>query len=195
MTQSKTTFSVSWTASHAVIDGLLIRQTWKLIGGVCPDELEFPDDSIALEFVSPTTDSGLSPGACYRWMALGIDEEAQIAIVTSAPVKVVDITEPTIKSRSPRPSATGVPRTTSVRITFSEPVKGVSSTTLRLKNLRTGLWVRAKVSYSAATRTATLDPVLSMYRDQRYAVFVFRGVRDLSGNRLATATWSFRTRR
>ncbi len=194
VTQTGRSFTVSWTSSHAVIDGILIRQTWNLAGSTCPDLESPPDDSVALELVSPTLDTGLKVGACHRWTILAIDEEAEIAFATSEPVKVVDTTRPTIKSRTPAPNATRVARTTSVKVRFSEPVKGVSSTTLRLKNLRTGLWVRTKVTYSAATRTATIDPVRTMFRNQRYAVYVTNGVRDTSGNRLAPARWSFRTR-
>jgi hypothetical protein len=196
VTQSGSTHTVSWTSNHAVFTGQLTRDKWNLIGGVCPDdEFESPDGSTVLDFETPITDTGLTPGACYRWTVIAIDEEASIVIATSDPVTVVDRTKPTIRSRSPLPNASGVSRSTSIRVTFSEPVRGVSSTTLRLRNLRTGFWVRAKVTYTAASRTATLDPALSMYGNERYAVYVSSAIRDLSGNRLTAATWSFRTRR
>jgi Bacterial Ig-like domain len=147
-----------------------------------------------LDFVSPTLDTGLATGACYRWTVLGIDEEGQLAITTSAAVKVVDRTKPTIKSRSPKANATGVARGASIRVTFSEPVRSVSSTTLRLKNLRTGFWVKARVTYAAGSRTATLDPTLSMFRNERYGVYVSSTIRDMSGNRLTATSWSFRTK-
>ncbi len=145
--------------------------------------------------MSPTVATGLKTGACYRWTVLAIDEEGQMADATSAPVRILDTTKPTIAGRSPLPNATGVARTASITVRFSEPVKGVSATTLRLKNTRTGLWVRAKVSYSAATRSATIDPTLSMYGNERYAVYVGSGITDPSGNKLAASSWSFRTRR
>jgi hypothetical protein len=69
----------------------------------------------------------------------------------------------------------------------------VSGSTLRLKNLSTGLWVRAKVTYNAAKRTATIDPAKAMFHGRRYAVVVVRGIKDPSGNRLAATSWSFRT--
>ena len=194
VTQTRTSFTVSWTASHEVIAGQLVRYQYYLIGGVCPSDVDFPDDLFLLDFTSPITDAGLAPGSCYRWSVIGIDEEAQIAEAFSAPVTVVDRTRPTIRSRTPRPNATGVSRTSNVKVTFSEPVRGVSSTTVRLKNLRTGFWVRAKVTYSSSTRTATLDPTLSMYRNERYAVYVTSGIRDIAGNRFASTSWSFRTR-
>ncbi len=194
VTQSNGSFKVRWKTSHAVVDGILVRQQWRLVGGACPDEFEFPDDFKVMDLVSPTTDTGLKTGSCYRWTVLAIDEEGQQADATSAPIKVVDAVKPTITSRSPAPNATGVARAASVRVTFSEPVRGVSATTLRLKNLRTGFWVRARVTYSAATRTATIDPALSMFGNERYGVYVLAGIKDPSGNRLATTTWSFRTK-
>jgi subtilisin family serine protease len=194
VTQTKTSFTVSWTASHEVIAGQLARYRYFLIGGVCPSDVDFPDDLVLLDFTSPITDTGLAPGSCYRWSVIGIDEEAQIADAISAPVTVVDRTRPTIRSRTPRPGATGVSRTSNIKVTFSEAVRGVSSTTVRLKNLRTGFWVRAKVTYSSSTRTATLDPALSMYRNERYAVYVTSGIRDIAGNRFTSTSWSFRTR-
>jgi hypothetical protein len=78
---------------------------------------------------------------------------------------------------------------------FSERVKGVSGKTLRLKNLTTGLYVRAKVSYSSSKRTATINPTLNMFGGTRYRVYVRSGITDLSGNKLATTHWTFRTRR
>ncbi len=194
VTQSGSSYTVAWTASHEVIAGQLVRTQWNLNSGSCPDEFEFPDDQVVLDFVSPILDTGLATGACYRWTVIGIDEEGQIAIATSAGVKVVDRTKPTIRSRNPNANATGVVRSTSVKVTFSEPVRGVSSTTVRLKNLRTGSWVRAKVTYAAGSRTATLDPTLSMFRNERYGVFVSSTIRDPSGNRLSATSWSFRTR-
>jgi subtilisin family serine protease len=194
VTQSNHSFKVQWKTSHAVVDGILVRQQWKLVGGACPDESAFPDDFKVLDLVSPTTDTGLKAGSCYRWTVLAIDEEGQQADATSAPVKVADTTRPTIVSRSPLPNAVGVARTASIKIAFSEPVDGISTTTLRLKNLRTGFWVRARVTYSAATRTAIIDPVLSMFGNERYGVFVLTGIKDASGNRFATTAWSFHTR-
>jgi subtilisin family serine protease len=195
VTQTSSTFSVSWTVSHAVFDGAIARQTWDLIDGVCPDELEPDDGFILLDLVSPLHETGLTGGACYRWSALVIDADGQIAEVTSAPVTVVDITRPTITSRHPAPRATRVSRTASLTIKFSEPVEGVSSTTIRLKNVRTGKWVRARVTYSASRRTATIDPGPTLRRDTRYAVFVRLGITDPSGNQLGRSTWWFRTRR
>ena len=164
--------------------------------GVCPDEFEAdPYDFLVLDYASPSLNTGLAGGSCYRWEVFAVDEEAEAADEISHPVTVVDRTRPAITKRVPTSGQTGVARSTSVRITFSEAVRGVSGTTLRLKNLTTGLYVRAKVTYSATKRTATIDPVLSMYGATRYRVYVRSGIRDLAGNALPATYWTFKTAR
>jgi hypothetical protein len=88
--------------------------------------------------------------------------------------------------------ATNVAAGVSVRIRFSEPVKGVSGSTIQLVNESGGWVVRATVSYNAGTRTATLNPSLNMYPGTRYRVTVLAGITDAAGNRLAPTTWTFR---
>lgn len=193
--QTSHSVDVAWTTSHAVIDGIIVRLAWQTVRGRCPDPDEaFYDDFVLEDFVSPIHETALAAGFCYRWDALAIDEEAQLAETISAPVTVVDLTKPRIRSRTPASGATSVSTGASIKIVFSEPVKGVSGSTLRLKNLTTGLWVRAKVTYNAAKHTATIDPSLHMFHARRYAVVVQRGITDPSGNRLNSMIWSFRTR-
>lgn len=191
--QTRRHTTVSWTVSHEAVDGILVRLFWQLHHRTCPDEFEPYLDYEILDFVSPTTDTGLAAGFCYRYDIIAIDEDGEIAEAISAPVSVLDLIRPTIKSRSPRPDATGVKTTSSISIKFSEDVKGVSSRTVRLKNLATGLWVRATVRYSSRTHRATIDPARSMFHATRYAVYVTDGVHDPSGNRLRATHWSFRT--
>ena len=195
-TQASRSVNVAWTTSHPVIDGIVLRLSWRLVNGNCPDpETTSYDDAWFLDFASPIHETGLPAGFCYRWDAIAIDEEAQLAETLSERVSIVDRISPTIKSRTPKSGATGVSTRTSVKVVFSEPVRGVSGSTLRLKNLTTGLLVRAKVTYKASTRTATINPNKSMFHGHRYAVVVLRGIKDPSGNRLAPTSWSFRTSR
>jgi subtilisin family serine protease len=193
--QTTRSVNVAWTTNHATVDGIVVRLSWRTVGGRCPDpELVFYDDFVLLDFTSPIHETGLPAGFCYRWDALAIDEEGQLAETVSPAITIVDLTKPRIKSRTPSGGAAHVATSTSVKIVFTEPVKGVSGSTLRLKNLSTGFWVRAKVTYSASKRTATIDPRLSMFHGNRYAVVVLHGITDLSGNKLSSTDWSFRTR-
>ncbi|MEO8228485.1 MAG: S8 family serine peptidase [Chloroflexota bacterium] len=195
VSQVSTSFTVAWTTSHEAIDGLLVRLVWPLVhGGACPSEDEFSDYEI-LPYVSPTEDRGLKPGYCYRYEVLAIDENSEFGDEISEPVTIVDHTRPRIQARTPKPGASHVLSKASPRVVFSEPVSGVSATTLRLKNLATDKWVKVRVRYDARTSTATIDPVLWMFPGRRYAIYATSLIRDGSGNHLLATHWSFTTSR
>ena len=79
---------------------------------------------------------------------------------------------------------------------FSEPVRGISATTLRLVDLRTDRTVRVRsYRYDVATRTVTLDPYYRLASRTIYRVVIRAGIRDVAGNRLPAQTWTFRTGR
>jgi subtilisin family serine protease len=192
--QSSRQFTVAFTANSEIFDGLLVRFAWRLVNRTCPDLFYPIVDYAVMPLTSPQTQA-LPAGFCYRYEALAMDVEGRIADVLSESVTILDTVRPTIRSRTPRANATNVARSTSIRVLFSEPVRNVSATSLRLKNLTTGLWVSTRVTYSPSTRMATIDPNLSMLRGNRYAVYATSRIRDLSGNTLAATNWSFRTQR
>ena len=124
--QTTRTVDVAFTTSHAVIDGIVVRLSWRLENGRCPDpELVFYDDSVLLDFISPIHETGLRAGFCYRWDALAIDEEAQLAETISPRVSIVDRTSPRIKSRSPQVGRDG--RLTPPRSRSSSPSRSGAS--------------------------------------------------------------------
>jgi Subtilase family/Bacterial Ig-like domain len=191
--QTSHSTTVSWTLSHAAIDGVMVRLRYRLESRECPDDPTFYDDQEVLPFESPTTDTGLAAGFCYRYDAIAIDEDGDIAETISESVTILDLTKPRITSRTPAPGATSVKHSSSIRIVFSEAVRGVSRRTLRLRNLETGLWVRTKVHYSSARHAVSINPDKSMFHGTRYRVVVGSGIRDRSGNKLAETHWTFRT--
>ncbi|MFN0145377.1 MAG: Ig-like domain-containing protein [Dehalococcoidia bacterium] len=113
---------------------------------------------------------------------------------------VGDNTPPTVTANSPLNGATGVGTATTVTATFSEDMDAatISSTTFELRNPANAL-VAATVSYSAATRVATLTPSAPLAATTTYTASVLGGAadpraKDLAGNALAaTASWSFTT--
>ncbi|HEY7735422.1 MAG TPA: S8 family serine peptidase [Candidatus Limnocylindrales bacterium] len=191
--QTSTRFTVNWTTSHEVWDGFLLRYTWRMVNRTCPDPFWAPYVDFAIFPLDAPQAQRLAAGFCYRYEALAMDQDGRIADVLSESVSILDLVRPTIRAHSPRSNATGVGTRTSMRVVFSEPVKGVSGATLRLKNLTTGRWVTTRVTYNASTRTATIDPALSMFHGHRYAVYASSRIRDLSGNALTATHWSFRT--
>jgi hypothetical protein len=103
---------------------------------------------------------------------------------------------PTVASRTPASGATGVSGSANVAVRFSEAVRGVSASSVRLRT-STGKVVPAAVSYNSSTRTATLNPSANLTRGARYTVTLTGGataIRDGVGNPLATTTWAFRTK-
>jgi N,N-dimethylformamidase beta subunit-like, C-terminal/Domain of unknown function (DUF4082)/Bacterial Ig-like domain/Bacterial Ig domain len=109
-----------------------------------------------------------------------------------------DHTAPHVADVSPADGATGVDPGTSVTARFDEAVEpsSVTAATFQLRD-GTGAAVPAAVSYSAATRTATLRPQSALARSITYTAVVkggAGGVRDTSANALAQdRAWSFTT--
>ncbi len=112
----------------------------------------------------------------------------------------VDTIAPTVTARSPAADALAVSRVANITATFSEPVKGVSTTTMTLTPLNlldqpTGPAIVAVVTPSAttATTTATLNPNSTLAAATRYRVNLTAGIVDLSNNALAPTSWIFTT--
>ena len=98
-------------------------------------------------------------------------------------------------TRTPSNNATGVRRTANITATSSEPVTGVSRTTVTLRNA-SGNTVSASVSYSATTRVVTIDPDSTLSSSTQYTVTLIGGpnaIRDAAGNALGALPWTFRT--
>lgn len=106
-----------------------------------------------------------------------------------------DAVAPTITGRTPAAAATSIaPGTPNVSVTFSEPVQGVTPSTVTLTSAA-GAVVPAVVT-QGANDTWTLTPNAALSNDTRYTVAVTGGptaVRDLAGNPLTSSSWSFLT--
>ena len=102
---------------------------------------------------------------------------------------------PTVTGYTPAANATNVGRTANVVAAFSEPVTGVTTTTVKLKT-STGSTVSAAVSYSTTSRKVTINPTKALAAKTKYTVTLTGGttaIRDAAGNPLTTKTWSFTT--
>ena len=103
-----------------------------------------------------------------------------------------DTTPPTVTSRAPAVSATGVAATSPVTATFGEAVTGVSGSTFTLKNAA-GAVVAATVGYNATTRVATLAHAAALAGDAKYTATLSAAIKDRAGNPLAPTSWTFTT--
>jgi hypothetical protein len=100
---------------------------------------------------------------------------------------------PVVTSRTPASGATSVSRTANITATTSEPVTGVSTSTVTLTQTSTGAAVAATVGYLSTTRVATVDPAATLAASTQYTVRVGTGIQDLAGNPLTPLSWTFTT--
>jgi hypothetical protein len=100
---------------------------------------------------------------------------------------------PTITARTPAPGTVGYTRTANVLVTFSEPVSGVSTSTLSLRNTVTGNVVAATVTRDGSTNRWILNPTPVLLLGTSYTVSVGAGITNSAGGQVAPTTWSFTT--
>jgi hypothetical protein len=79
-----------------------------------------------------------------------------------------------------------------VTATFTEPVTGVSNTTMTLRDAF-GTLVDAPVSYNATKHTATLYPTVPLPANTTFTTTLEPTITDLTGNPLPPVKWSFTT--
>jgi Domain of unknown function (DUF4082)/Bacterial Ig-like domain/Bacterial Ig domain len=99
-----------------------------------------------------------------------------------------DSVPPSLIAASPTPNASGLPPQTVVSATFNE---AVDSQTLSFVLRSNGAIVPATVGYDAAARKATLDPNADLPLGGNFTATI--QVKDLAGNQMAPASWSFST--
>jgi hypothetical protein len=101
---------------------------------------------------------------------------------------------PTVTSVKPAPKSTGVWRSVSPRIVFSENVRNVTRETIKLRNMRTGNLVSVTIHYDATTHSVTIDPAHRLMAGTWYRIKVRDLITDLAGNHIATRYFLFKTR-
>ena len=104
-----------------------------------------------------------------------------------------DFTAPRVVRVSPRAGSKRVSRKIRVKVTFSEPVRGVTTKSLQLI-ASNGRIVGASVSFSNGSKVATVKPRRALSRNRGYRVRVTSAITDTAVNPLArTKASSFRT--
>ena len=101
---------------------------------------------------------------------------------------------PSVTSSSPGNGARSVLRAIRPRITFSVPMVGVSTRTITMKDLSRGRWVTIRVTYSAASHTATISPSVRLAANHSYRITVARVLSANEGTPLGKPfIFTFRT--
>ena len=93
----------------------------------------------------------------------------------------VDTTKPVVTSKTP---VTTAPLGANFVATFSEKVKGVNGSTMRLRVQGSTTPVPAAVTLSADGKTATLNPTANLVRGKVYTAWFLNGIKDMAGNPL-----------
>lgn len=116
---------------------------------------------------------------------------ALAAPVTWMFTTVPDTTAPTVTTRSPAPNATMVSSTSTIAVTFSEPVTNVTSSSFTVNN---GAAVTGTLAGSNGNRTWTFTPLTTLGSNATVTVTLTTAITDVAGNPLAAAvTWMFTT--
>lgn len=148
----------------------------------------------------PASSTDSAPGGFGSWLVLAGGQartaSAPVAAVVGIAPRVHATTAasgaPAIAGRSPARNATGVSRTTNVRVRFTKAVRA-STIRIRLKDALTGLAVPGKLTYVSSTHVATFNPTPTLRSHRRYVVVV-SGAKDSAGTVMAKSSWSFTTR-
>lgn len=140
----------------------------------------------------------LTPGTTYSIQLSTVTDmvgnplPATTLTFTTAAAPVSDTTPPAIVSTIPGNNATGVPFTTQIAITFSEPVKGMPDPATAVKNNKTGLYVVGVPSESTDGKTMIFTPSAPLDPNTTYSIQLST-VTDIAGNKLPATTLSFTT--
>jgi hypothetical protein len=120
---------------------------------------------------------------------------AGVGTPTIAALELVPL-PPKVQSVTPAPGSTNIARTSSVKVTFAQPMDALSITnaTVLLKDPN-GIPVAATVTYNDAQKLATLSPVTTLAAGTTYTVTVDSLAKAYTGLRMGTPyTSTFRTK-
>ncbi|MDO7869277.1 Ig-like domain-containing protein [Nocardioides jiangxiensis] len=130
------------------------------------------------------------PDGTSRWRVVALDAGTPAAVLGTSAWRTftVDSTAPTVTSLTPKSPVS----TSSFTARFSEPVRGVTTSTFKVRRSGTSTYLRAAVSLSSDGRQAVLNPTDNLRRGATYVVTLTSSITDRAGNRLATTSWSLR---
>jgi hypothetical protein len=97
-----------------------------------------------------------------------------------------------VTTRSPASGRTGVARNVRPKVTFDIPVTGISAASVRLRDVGTGAYVSATVTYDAVLRRATLRPAALLKPGHSYRVSLSSAIRSTAGRAIIATSWKFR---
>jgi hypothetical protein len=169
------------------VDGAVL--TWTDVPGAASYSLRVSNGGATVAAVTTpgnayATTKALQSGT-YSWNVTAIDAAGKPLGISGTSGFRVDATAPTVKKVKPK----GIKSTSTLKIIFSERVKGVTKTTLKLK-LKGAKGrkarVKAKVKLASSGTSATLNPKRKLKRGKTYILAVSPTITDVVGNAIAT---------
>jgi hypothetical protein len=127
----------------------------------------------------------------WQWRVAALDVSGNVLGTSKWRTFAVDATRPRVVKRSPVRTAT---RTANFVARFSEPVRNVSRTTMKLFVEGRKSPLMASVRISRDRRTATLNPSANLKPGKRYTLRLSSGIRDGAGLTLKATGWSARAK-
>ena len=153
-----------------------------------------PAVSVTTPATSYATTSTLADGV-YEWRVLAYDAtniDSTKALGSSAWRQFkIDGTRPTVTRKSP---ATSAKKTSNFTATFSEPVTGLTTSTMRLYVSGRRASLAAKVTISSSKRVATLNPRANLVRGKTYTLKLLTGIKDGAGNTMTATSWKVKAK-
>lgn len=132
--------------------------------------------------------TGLDDGT-YFWRVQAIDASDR-GLTWSAPrTFTTDTSGPTARITT----ANGMPITGTVAVSFSEPVTGVTSTTLQLMAVTATAPIPGTVTASSPATTAVIRPTSPLVPGQTYRLYVSSAITDQVGNSAVAGSTTVRT--
>lgn len=130
--------------------------------------------------------------ATYYWRVKVLDGKGNVMATSVIRRFAKDAARPTVAGVSP---TTGLAVDGRITVTFSEPVKGISTTGLRLRIAGTTSTIAGAVTPAAGTgtTTATFRPLAPLVPGQYYELLVGSGITDLAGNPVTASITKVRT--
>ena len=130
--------------------------------------------------------STYAPGPPNYWYAFAGNPDL-------APLRAWDRAAPTATLATPQADATDVVPGIALEVHMSEPVTGVSATSITLRDAA-GEPVAAEVTYDEPSSVVMLRPAAPLVLSTAYSLSVTDAVRDVAGRPLVPVTWRFTTR-
>jgi hypothetical protein len=142
-------------------------------------------ESIGTVALAWAPQSALGDGR-WEWRAVALDANNQVIGASGWRSFRVDSTAPTVVSMLPQGT---VSPSTNFNAKFSERVRNVNSTTMKLFQVGHATALPAVVKLSTDGKTAVLNPNSNLLHGKSYVIKLSSGIKDVAGNALAATKW------